>query len=423
MDSGSFLGLFSVRDKTSIAALPFRNESGLWQAWAMADGGYMIQALDSSHAPWGGMYVISPESFNALLVSVKADPAGFFTQESMRLASRQKKRLRSDSPELFSMWLLQSEEPRNHASGGQDTELDIVGLDMPYPGSFGFADSIDPDMSSQPARAPVAQDEAVFMPVWHPDKLLPDDNQPEDDEDVFLPQHPTRHTPHAPGPGRERPDSEMAYAHGTGGQDAHAREQENFHPAAGSAQNAFARDGSDLSSLLSTQGAAASSPAAQSAAAPYPGAQGAAATPQSALTDDEAEEARREEQAARLESSMRDAFARILEQMDQGRPVELEQEISRLIMRGSGFTWKQKFMFTEFGLALRRKRLPKLALACHMRALGFAPRDEHILFNVARTEYELGNVDAAKEYLRRALEATPDFSIASNFLNFLNGQN
>ena len=78
-------------------------------------------------------------------------------------------------------------------------------------------------------------------------------------------------------------------------------------------------------------------------------------------------------------------------------------------------------MFTEFGFALRRRRLYKLALASHIRALGFSPKDEHVLFNVARSEYELGKVEEARVYLVKALDAAPDFDAAKRFLAFLDG--
>lgn len=117
---------------------------------------------------------------------------------------------------------------------------------------------------------------------------------------------------------------------------------------------------------------------------------------------------------------MRADFARLIAQCDAIPGSALEQEILALLEQGEGFTWKQKFMFTEFGLQLRRKRKPGLARECHLRALFFSPNDEHILFNVARAEFELGNVEKAREHLRKALTAAPGFALARNFLHFLN---
>lgn len=79
------------------------------------------------------------------------------------------------------------------------------------------------------------------------------------------------------------------------------------------------------------------------------------------------------------------------------------------------------YLFTDFGLDLRREKAYSLALICHEKALEHNPEDERILFNIARTEYELGNVDQACKYLEKSLSIDPDFSVAENFLNFLKG--
>lgn len=47
-------------------------------------------------------------------------------------------------------------------------------------------------------------------------------------------------------------------------------------------------------------------------------------------------------------------------------------------------------LFSEFGLGLRRLGFAPLALAAHKRALEFAPKDERILFNIARATMTWG---------------------------------
>lgn len=76
-------------------------------------------------------------------------------------------------------------------------------------------------------------------------------------------------------------------------------------------------------------------------------------------------------------------------------------------------------VMTELGLVLRREKLYDAAKQCHLRALEITPDDERILFNVARTEYEAGNIAAAQEYLRHCLEVAPEFNVARNFLAFI----
>ena len=129
-----------------------------------------------------------------------------------------------------------------------------------------------------------------------------------------------------------------------------------------------------------------------------------------------------EERAAALELSMRDKFSALMGQLDESPYPAVEQEVEQLLSRGAGATWKQKYMFSEFGMALRRKGKPRLALIAHERALGLAPGDGHILFNLARSEYELGDIAAARIYLEQALTVLPDFAPARSFLSFLEGQ-
>jgi len=78
-------------------------------------------------------------------------------------------------------------------------------------------------------------------------------------------------------------------------------------------------------------------------------------------------------------------------------------------------------LYTEFGLDLRREKHYEMALQCHLQALEVSPENERVLFNIARTQFELGQKDSAREYLMRALEADPEFALAQNFLYFLDG--
>lgn len=79
-------------------------------------------------------------------------------------------------------------------------------------------------------------------------------------------------------------------------------------------------------------------------------------------------------------------------------------------------------LFSEFGLGLRRLGLTSLALAAHRRALEFAPRDERILFNIARSYHDLDLLPEARDYLEKALAVVPDFAAAKHFLSFIEGK-
>ena len=76
-------------------------------------------------------------------------------------------------------------------------------------------------------------------------------------------------------------------------------------------------------------------------------------------------------------------------------------------------------VFSEFGLGLRRLGFVHLALAAHKRALDFAPNDERILFNIARSYHDLDLLPEAKDYLEKALAVAPEFVAARQFLLFI----
>jgi tetratricopeptide (TPR) repeat protein len=126
-----------------------------------------------------------------------------------------------------------------------------------------------------------------------------------------------------------------------------------------------------------------------------------------------------EERIARQEFLMRVRFADLLAQVDGPAQSSVEEDLRALLQEEADFSWQQKYMFAEFGMALRRKGKKQLALMAHLRALSLAPEDGHILFNLARSEYEIGHIHKAKDYLAQVLAVLPNFAPALNFLAFL----
>ena len=66
----------------------------------------------------------------------------------------------------------------------------------------------------------------------------------------------------------------------------------------------------------------------------------------------------------------------------------------------------------------RKERNYSLAIDFYSRALQ-VKEDDHLLFNIARTYYEMKNIDATKECLARALALNPELAIARQFLEFI----
>jgi len=66
----------------------------------------------------------------------------------------------------------------------------------------------------------------------------------------------------------------------------------------------------------------------------------------------------------------------------------------------------------------RKERNYPLAVDFYSRALQ-VKEDDHLLFNIARTYYEMKNIEAAKDSLTRALAINPEFTAARQFIDFL----
>lgn len=374
-----FLGIYTARGDYRLPTLPVENESGLWQAWRAPNGSYVVQPLDYTREPWGSHSIISADDFEENFCPLPSDEA---------IAMAGKGLLRSDSPDLLEFWY---EQALNYRS-------DKDGL---MPGSaLGLGRKRGAPVSAQPP-----EQEPQFFPLEEPGYL---------DGEAFFELMPPPETVAASRPlsGREAPaamDRELRL------------EIDPPPPAPGPAESWLAA--LNLAELRESE----PSPPGEGIDAPLEF--GLPAPPQAPADDaapakppgdaSGASDPFAEERVMVIENAMYSEFGELIEQLDESSHPALEAEIERLLRRGSGFTWRQKFMFSEFGMALRRKKKFHLALQSHMRALALAPTDEHVLFNVARSEYDLGNVDKACDYLEKALISDPRFKAASNFLMFL----
>jgi len=70
-------------------------------------------------------------------------------------------------------------------------------------------------------------------------------------------------------------------------------------------------------------------------------------------------------------------------------------------------------------IRLRKERNYKLAVDYYARALQIR-EDDHILFNMARTYYEMKEIASAKKCLLKALAINPKLAVAQQFLDFIN---
>ncbi|MDR1947473.1 MAG: hypothetical protein LBQ51_09970 [Desulfovibrio sp.] len=407
MGSASSLGTFVVRDINAMSAMPAQNDSGLWQAWALGDGMVMVQPLDVDYTPKGHLYTLPVSDFSNLLKSLQDTPPDGNTASTVR-TEHPGPALEPDSPPDASPLTLQGTDASPHTAQIPDastyTQRTPDAPVTPDPPPYA---AMTPDM---PAYTRRTSDVSSYTPLIAP---APQETRYPQGASPGYPLSPSLQQPAmrsgaiiSPIDGKRRlradaPDLLLIW-HEEYQRLADARAG-NRQPPVPAAYNAGA-------------GRTAAAPGAENArfqASPYDAPQQAAGV--SRLPD------AKEIQARYAEQAMREEFTLLMESMpEDASDIPLESAMAGLIARDAPFFGrKQKFMFTEFGLALRRKNKCKLALLSHMRALNLAPNDENVLFNVARTEYELGRVDRAVERLDKALQVNPGFTAAAHFLTFL----
>jgi len=130
-------------------------------------------------------------------------------------------------------------------------------------------------------------------------------------------------------------------------------------------------------------------------------------------------EDRPEDPAAQLEKNMRADFAVALARLRVGQRERAITQIEALLNASGIEDPAFRHMFSEFGINLRKSKLPKLALRTHMEARRLSPDDSHILFNAARVTYEMGDMAQTRKFLEEALKISPELEPARSFLDFL----
>ncbi|MDL2227194.1 tetratricopeptide repeat protein [Deltaproteobacteria bacterium OttesenSCG-928-M10] len=73
---------------------------------------------------------------------------------------------------------------------------------------------------------------------------------------------------------------------------------------------------------------------------------------------------------------------------------------------------ENKHFFNELGMELRGLKLYDQAVSFYRKALGLAPNDENLLFNIARACYEKGDKDLTAHFLECALNINPEMEAA-----------
>lgn len=118
------------------------------------------------------------------------------------------------------------------------------------------------------------------------------------------------------------------------------------------------------------------------------------------------------------EDNVRATFGLGFVYMDREEPEKAQRVFERLIDLDAAFAESHKHMFNEFGIKLRKTGMFSEALRFYARAAKLTGKDDHLLYNIARSLMEAGNKDEALKYTDMALALNPKLQVASKLKNY-----
>ena len=83
------------------------------------------------------------------------------------------------------------------------------------------------------------------------------------------------------------------------------------------------------------------------------------------------------------------------------------------------FDEKNKHFFNECGIQLRKQELFDEAINYYEKAMKTSPNDENLCFNLARAQFEKGDVENAKETIYKAISINPNYKEGKAFLDYM----
>lgn len=120
-----------------------------------------------------------------------------------------------------------------------------------------------------------------------------------------------------------------------------------------------------------------------------------------------------------VEKGARAGFGMALAHLKRGNAKRAREMFERLAEAEGDYAPAHKHMFNDFGISLRKERLPETSVKHYERAIGLAPGDENLHFNIARAYYDLREMDKAAEHLEKALEMEPGLMEARMFIEYI----
>jgi len=103
----------------------------------------------------------------------------------------------------------------------------------------------------------------------------------------------------------------------------------------------------------------------------------------------------------------------------QGDIAQAKEVFEKLSKIEAVFEEKNKHIFNELGIELRRMGQYDQAIAYYAKAISFVKDDENLFYNIARANLERGNKEQARQFLDQALSLNPGLQAAKRLLEGL----
>ncbi len=121
-----------------------------------------------------------------------------------------------------------------------------------------------------------------------------------------------------------------------------------------------------------------------------------------------------------VEASLRELFRKAMVRIKRSGSVETAAPIlDNLLEVEEGITPHHRFMFSDFGSEMRKKKSYKYAVGFSQRAINLSDKDDHAHFNMARVLIDMGDFDGAEQHVLTAQFINPDSRIYKKTLRYI----
>ena len=120
-----------------------------------------------------------------------------------------------------------------------------------------------------------------------------------------------------------------------------------------------------------------------------------------------------------VEKNARAGFGMALAHLKRGKTAKAKEILDHLTGNEADYAPEHKHMLNDFGISLRKQRLPDVSVKHYNRAIELVRNDGNLHFNIARAYYELGDYDKATEHLEESLKLDPSLIESRMFIEYI----